>query len=398
MAYPGDEGANFQDEELVFSADLFSASLSSQQRSDLAQQKYTPQPEAEPLNFLLKAVKDGEQMQPGRVVQFGPEQEATCVSVARDASVAAVGCRLGQVLIVDPSSQQVLDSLPLQEVPAAVVTCVRFRLPTAAGGAANRSMLLVAKGSKLLHVHTGTRSVVAQSDEGSSKINNIRIRADGQLVATAGSDMVVRVYDDQQRAPLLRLSGGDGKDCCGHSNTVFGLAWKPEDCQVLLSAGWDATVQVWDLRVGHAVRSMAGGSWVCGDGLDVQGSKVLTGSWRDKQPLQLWDYGSGRLLTNLPFHQPQQDACMPYAARFGPPGCAAEGLLAAGGSGKQPVLRLYNKKGHLLSTLHTASAVHALDWVNQGQQQQQQQLSGDLLAVCCARQLHFLTSASGKPR
>jgi hypothetical protein len=59
--------------------------------------------------------------------------------------------------------------------------------------------------------------------------------------------------------------------------------------------------------------------------------------------LQLWDFGSGRLLTNLPFYQPQQDACMLYAARFGPSGCAAEGLLAAGGSGKQPVLRLYNK-------------------------------------------------------
>jgi hypothetical protein len=53
-----------------------------------------------------------------------------------------------------------------------------------------------------------------------------------QLFATAGTDMVVGVYDDQQRTPLLRLSGGDGKDCCGHSNTVFGMAWKPEDCQV----------------------------------------------------------------------------------------------------------------------------------------------------------------------
>jgi hypothetical protein len=63
--------------------------------------------------------------------------------------------------------------------------------------------------------------------------------------------------------------------------------------------------------------------------------------------LQLWDFGSGRLLTNLSFYQPQQDACMLYAARFGPPGCAAEGLLAAGGSGKQPVLRLYNKVRHL---------------------------------------------------
>jgi hypothetical protein len=49
------------------------------------------------------------------------------------------------VQLVDPNSQQVLDSLPLQEAPDAVVTSVRFRLPTAAGGTANRSMLLVAK-------------------------------------------------------------------------------------------------------------------------------------------------------------------------------------------------------------------------------------------------------------
>jgi hypothetical protein len=54
-----------REEEPVFSADLFSASLSSQQRCELAQQKYTPEPEAEPLNFLLQAVKDGEQLQPG---------------------------------------------------------------------------------------------------------------------------------------------------------------------------------------------------------------------------------------------------------------------------------------------------------------------------------------------
>jgi hypothetical protein len=76
--------------------------------------------------------------------------------------------------------------------------------------------------------------------------------------------------------------------------------------------------------------------------------------------LQLWDFGSGRLLTNLPFYQPQQDACMLYAARFGPPGCAAEGLLAAGGTGKQPVLRLYNKVRRLLEFYMRGTGVEML--------------------------------------
>jgi hypothetical protein len=59
------------------------------------------------------------------------------------------------------------------------------------------------------------------------------------------------------------------------------------------------------------------------------------------------------------------------------------------------------QKGHLLSTLHTQSVVHALDWVSQGQQQQQQQQQpprADWMAVCCARQIHFLSASASKPR
>lgn len=51
--------------------------------------------------------------------------------------------------LIDPDSQQVLDSLPLEEVPPAVVTSVRFRGQVMTGDAdqhnRSRSMLLVAK-------------------------------------------------------------------------------------------------------------------------------------------------------------------------------------------------------------------------------------------------------------
>lgn len=54
---------------------------------------------------------------------------------------------------------------------------------------------------------------------------------------------------------------------------------------------------------------------------------------------QLWDLGSGRLLTNLPWWQPEPDGCLPYAARFGTG--AAAGLVVAGGSGAKPMVRVY---------------------------------------------------------
>jgi WD40 repeat protein len=56
--------------------------------------------------------------------------------------------------------------------------------------------------------------------------------------------------------------------------------------QVLLTAGWDQTVQIWDMREGKSVRSIFG-AYVCGDALDVKGGRVLTGSWRHTNPLQV---------------------------------------------------------------------------------------------------------------
>ena len=86
--------------------------------------------------------------------------------------------------------------------------------------------------------------------------------------------------------------------------------------QVLVSGGWDHTLQIWDVRVNRSVRSIYG-PYVCGDSIDVHGGVILAGSWRHAHPLELWDLGTCKLPTCLPFWQPEQDACLPYAAKFG---------------------------------------------------------------------------------
>lgn len=48
--------------------------------------------------------------------------------------------------------------------------------------------------------------------------------------------------------------------------------------KVLLTGGWDNTVQFWDMRVGHSVKSIFG-PHISGDSLDICGDEVLTGSW-----------------------------------------------------------------------------------------------------------------------
>jgi WD40 repeat protein len=64
----------------------------------------------------------------------------------------------------------------------------------------------------------------------------------------------------------------------------------------------DNTVQIWDVRAGHSVRSMYG-PHLCGDSLDISldGHTILTASWRPNDCLQRWDLATAKLIDTVPF-------------------------------------------------------------------------------------------------
>jgi len=110
-----------------------------------------------------------------------------------------------------------------------------------------------------------------------------------------------------------------------------------------MSAGWDNTVQIWDIRAKKSVRYIYG-PHICGDSLDIKGSQILTGSWASKDAIQIWDYSSAKLVETVPFRPMPKDKAdikpeMIYSAQFSPSG----NLIAAGGSGG-PEARLFNCK------------------------------------------------------
>jgi WD40 repeat protein len=43
---------------------------------------------------------------------------------------------------------------------------------------------------------------------------------------------------------LARWVAGDDVTTTGHSSLIYSIAWKPDDPQVLVSGGWDRTIQV----------------------------------------------------------------------------------------------------------------------------------------------------------
>jgi WD40 repeat protein len=147
---------------------------------------------------------------------------------------------------------------------------------------------------------------------------------------------------------------------------VFSLKYNPSDENFVVSGGWDNTIQVctppfasclwissqrqiWDLRLDHSVRSIFG-PHICGDAVDIRGDTLLSGSWRPKDALQLWDLGSGRLIDSFRWDvglgEPQT---MLYAACFN-----GDGSLAAAGGSENNEARVYNVKSGEVRTCRDA--------------------------------------------
>jgi len=122
-----------------------------------------------------------------------------------------------------------------------------------------------------------------------------------------------------------------GDVTAGHASRVFSLKFNPTQPDVIVSGGWDNTIQVWDTRMSYAVRSIFG-PHICGDAVDIYGDILLSGSWRPDKQLQLWDFGSGRLIETIDWKPAMgEEPCLLYAAQFSK-GNGAE-YIAAGGSG-----------------------------------------------------------------
>jgi WD40 repeat protein len=157
----------------------------------------------------------------------------------------------------------------------------------------------------------------------------------GSQFVTAGRDGKIRIYDEDSKDELFCMQGGllgdYTREAPGHSNRVFSVKFTHDE-HILLSAGWDNTVQIWDTRSPGAVRSLHG-VHICGDALDLKRNTILTGSWRERDALELWDFGSGERISSVPWQaDPGDKPCMLYAAQFSKDSMGR--FIVAGGSGQ----------------------------------------------------------------
>ncbi|MHC4940009.1 MAG: WD40 repeat domain-containing serine/threonine protein kinase [Planctomycetota bacterium] len=101
---------------------------------------------------------------------------------------------------------------------------------------------------------------------------------DGRLLATAGQDEVVRVWDLARREVVHTLRG--------HAGTVYAIAFSPDGTR-LFSGADDTTVRVWDLKTGDERLELRGHAWYVFD-LAVHPDGHTVASASGDNTVRLW--------------------------------------------------------------------------------------------------------------
>lgn len=261
--------------------------------------------------------------------------EAFCVRFSPDDLCLAAACGDGSIVVYNTltGKRAFLLNAGGQDAAQLPTTMVRWR-PQEAISKTKNVLVSVGADGRVSHWHASSGKCLHEIVETGNQLYCVDYAADGGQLATAGKKREVRIYDECTKKLSQVLSGGNSENTPGHSNRVFSLKYHPFMRNVIITGGWDNTVQFWDTRQGHAVRAIFG-PHVCGDSVDISqdGETILTGSWRMDRQLQLWDFRSEKLLETVPWRvgRSLSQPCMIYAAQFSrDPGSTA---IAAGGGG-----------------------------------------------------------------
>lgn len=288
--------------------------------------------------------------------------EVFAVQFSPDGQLLAAGCNDGEVRIYHTATGRIAYSLRDGAGEALPITAIKFR-PASSSSKTKNVLLAVGADGAVKHWHITSSKCMHTMFEPHNQLFCAEYRKDGDLFATAGKDRKIRLYDEATKDLISELSSGIAHVTPGHSNRVFSLKFDPNDDNTIVSGGWDNTVQIWDVRVGHAVRSFFG-PHIAGDAVDVMNGVVLTGSWRPESPLEMWDLASGRLIETVKWDQGalSSEPCPLYTAKFSKD--SAGSFIAAGGSGANEAKVFDRRNGNQLvgTVAGLTKSVFSVDW------------------------------------
>mmetsp|Transcript_15598 Transcript_15598/g.38625 ORF Transcript_15598/g.38625 Transcript_15598/m.38625 type:complete len:362 (+) Transcript_15598:91-1176(+) len=324
--------------------------------------------------YVIKPAKD---VEPAEVFccKFSPDDASLAVSYA-DGTIRVFNAESGaEEFTLNNRKTDETDMEPMGEgeddaliramkPPCFPTTQVRWR-PSGSESRTKNVLISVnaENDGEVQHWHIKSGKCLHTIEEKDNQIFCLDYYHNGSLFATAGRDYKVRVYDEGTKRLTTVLEGGDFQKTAGHSNRVFSVKFHSSNPNLLVSAGWDNTVQIWDTRKGQSVRSIYG-AYICGDAVDLNhdSTEILTASYRTTETLQVWDFGSGTLKYTIPWRPRghlSSAECMAFAAQYSQ---SDSRYIVAGGSQNNEAKVFDAKTQACLGVVSTPKPVFSVDF------------------------------------
>jgi WD40 repeat protein len=130
-------------------------------------------------------------------------------------------------------------------------------------------------------------------------VRALALAPDGKLLASAGDDLAIQLWDTASAKPLTKLTG--------HADWLLCLAFSP-DGKLLASGGYDGTVRVWDVAAGKKLLDILARPPMPPDASNVPmavafapDSKQLAVGGTDAQ-VHLFNVSDGKIVRSMPGH------------------------------------------------------------------------------------------------
>ncbi|GAB1545461.1 hypothetical protein NUACC21_81370 [Scytonema sp. NUACC21] len=136
----------------------------------------------------------------------------------------------------------------------------------------------------------------------SSAVSAVAVTPDGQRMISGSWDSTLKVWKAEIKRGFLAfyqkfIPGKLLFTLTGHSNVVQAVAVTP-DGQRLISASWDKTLKVWDVKTGKELRTLTGHSnSVLAVAVTPDGQRVISGS--EDYTLKVWDLETGKVIATF---------------------------------------------------------------------------------------------------
>jgi WD40 repeat protein len=219
-----------------------------------------------------------------------------CTKFDPEDKYVAAACDDGILRVYDVNKITLFNQFPIGEGGESLLT-LKWR-PLSNTAKTKNVLICTDAAGNLFHLHVTTNQILHKIHEPENQIYGVDYNFDATQFATAGLDCTVRVYDENKKSVSIELK--DSEKATGHNNRILGVKYAGQSPNILLTGGWDKTIQIWDTRTKEAVASIYGPE-IAGDSIDFRDNVILTGSWRNFEQLQLWDFGTRRKIATIPW-------------------------------------------------------------------------------------------------